>query len=141
MTEYQSMDEPIQERLRTLCELKEEYRALLHTGEVPFELALDPDSYNETVYYSLEPGERDIAEPGLAVLREVGTFDGRITGVYPRSYLDPSTHRDEECMILQLTDGWVFVPTVQDLEELRLALGNDWPDYIGIRLRLVFGCD
>ena len=70
-----------------------------------------------------------------------GSLEARVTGVSRRPCVDPATKTRGEFLTLQLTDGWSFVATAGDLEEVWLHLGTDESSYLGLCLRLRIQAD
>ena len=123
-------------------EARARYRAALRGGYQLLEVNLDPDDYATAGYYELGPDERDISGPGLTALRAMGgSLEARVTGAPRRPCVDPATKTQGEFLTLQLTDGWSFVPTAGDLEEVWRHLGTDESSYLGLCLRLRIQAD
>ena len=96
------------EYFRAVARLKEarsKYQALVTFGDLTVDLYLNPDHYVTPDYYELGPDERDIAGPGLEVLRAMGgSFEARVNGVLERSCAVPGTNTQVEFLTLRLTD-------------------------------------
>ena len=98
------------------------------------ELHLDADAYAKPVLYELLPGERDLSTPELRQLG--GTMTTTVETVDHRSYYDPGEGGERPLVLLQLSGGWTFVPTMTELQYLWRMLGMDETTWHGLQLTL-----
>ncbi len=97
-------------------------------------LHLDADIYARPVLYELAEEERDLSTPELRQLG--GTLAATVETVDHRTYFDPTGLDDPPLVLLQLSGGWTFVPTVTELQYLRGMLGTDETTWKGLQLTL-----
>ena len=97
-------------------------------------LHLDEDDYAKPVLYELATGERDLSTPELRQLG--GTLAATIETVDHRTYYDPGEKDERSLVLLQLSDAWTFVPTMNDLQYLWWMLGTDETKWKGLQLTL-----